>query len=357
MSDFDSSFEAGQVAALFKPKITADPNGRGANQLLRGLSSGKAQRAISTRARLARVVGRAPEVMVKVTGRPKGKSHAAAHFDYIGRKGDVPLETRDGDILSEKDDRAALARDWGDPAYWRDSSTVAAVSMVFSMPAGTDPDKVLSAVREVARSEIAHEWDYVLALHTDTPRPHVHLTVAARGDTGRRFNPRPQTLHQYRERFAEELRARGVSAEATPRAARGIGRAGQSMSLNQMRQRYMTGTAPAPLANRKITAAAQDQHRGRAEAPEFVGRGRQQWDEARKRYLAAAQRLGESADPADRQLADQVRQFVRAGRAPTIHEQSVAAIERQSQQRELSGQRGRLPSEPVPPRPPTQRKR
>ncbi|MFD2427410.1 relaxase/mobilization nuclease domain-containing protein [Sphingobium scionense] len=78
------------------------------------------------------------------------------------------------------------------------------------MPAGTDPDKVLSAVREVARSEIGHEWDYVLALHTDTPRPHVHVTVAARGDTGKRFNPRPQTLHHYRERFAEELRARGL---------------------------------------------------------------------------------------------------------------------------------------------------
>lgn len=78
------------------------------------------------------------------------------------------------------------------------------------MPAGTDPDKVLSAVREVARSEIGHEWDYVLALHTDTPRPHVHVTVAARGDTGQRFNPRPQTLHHYRERFAEELRARGL---------------------------------------------------------------------------------------------------------------------------------------------------
>src|SRR3546814_21023222 len=85
--------------------------------------------------------------------------------------------------------------------------------MVFSMPAGTDPDKVLSAVREVARSEIGHEWDYVLALHTDTPRPHVHVTVAARGDTGQRFNPRPQTLHHYRERFAEELRARGVRSE------------------------------------------------------------------------------------------------------------------------------------------------
>src|SRR3546814_8541505 len=96
-------------------------------------------------------------------------------------------------MLTDKEDRAALARDWGDPVYWRDNSTVAAVSMVFSMPAGTDPDKVLSAVREVARSEIGHEWDYVLALHTDTPRPHVHVTVAARGDTGKRFNPRHQT--------------------------------------------------------------------------------------------------------------------------------------------------------------------
>src|SRR3546814_5777147 len=69
--------------------------------------------------------------MVKVTGRPKGKNHAAAHFDYIGRKGDVPLETRDGDILTDKEARAELARDWGDPVYWRDNSTVAAVSMVF----------------------------------------------------------------------------------------------------------------------------------------------------------------------------------------------------------------------------------
>ena len=131
MSDFDSSFEAGQLAALFKPKLTSDPNRRGADMLLRSLSSRRAGQGGSTRARLARIVSRAPEVMVKVTGRPKGKNHAAAHFDYIGRKGDVPLETRDGDILTDKEDRAALARDWGDPVYWRDNSTVAAVSMVF----------------------------------------------------------------------------------------------------------------------------------------------------------------------------------------------------------------------------------
>src|SRR3546814_1387994 len=109
--------------------------------------------------------------MVKVTGRPKGKNHAAAHFDYIGRKGDVPLETRDGDIPTDKEDRAALARDWGDSVDWRDNSTLAAATMVLPMSAGTAPDKVLSAVREVARSATGHEWDYVLALHTVTHRP------------------------------------------------------------------------------------------------------------------------------------------------------------------------------------------
>src|SRR3546814_7641777 len=35
VSDFDSSFEAGQLAALFKPKLTSDPNRRGADMLLR----------------------------------------------------------------------------------------------------------------------------------------------------------------------------------------------------------------------------------------------------------------------------------------------------------------------------------
>lgn len=335
MSDFDSSFEAGQLAALFKPKITADPNRRGVDQFLRGLSTGLPRRTNSTRAQLARIVSRAPEVMVKVTGRPKGKNHAAAHLDYIGRKGDVPLETRDGDILTDKEDRAELARDWGDPVYWRDSSAVAAVSMVFSMPAGTDPDKVLAAVREVARSEIAHEWDYVMALHTDTPRPHVHLTVAARGDTGRRFNPRPHTLHHYRERFAEELRERGVTAEATPRAARGVGSREPTTALRRARDDYARGKrSQRPRATDKCRNAARDHFLGRASAPAFIAASRDQWKDASKIYLAAANRLARSNDYQDRQLAAQVRDFVKAGRSPTVHEQLVTSLVREKQRRE-----------------------
>src|SRR3546814_6245710 len=82
--------------------------------------------------------------------------------------------------------------------------------------------------------------DLVLALHTDTPRPHVHLTVQAEGLDRNRFNPRPVQLNRFRERFARELRARGVAAEATPRRARGQGIAGSSMALAKLRSRLRT---------------------------------------------------------------------------------------------------------------------
>ncbi|OUC54432.1 type IV secretion system protein VirD2 [Sphingobium sp. GW456-12-10-14-TSB1] len=342
MSDFDSSFEARVLSELFRPRSVADPNVRGARKLM---SAYGGARAGGTRARLARVVSRTPEVMVKVTCRKQGVQKLTAHFDYIGRKGKVALETRDGDILAEQIDRSELARDWSDPAYRRDKATVAAVSMVFSMPAGTGADAVLAAVGEVARSEIAHEWDYVLALHTDTPRPHVHLTVAARGDTGLRFNPRRHTLHHYRERFAEELRERGVAAEATPRRVRGVGRAGQSTALLRARERYRAGTGPAPKANGKITVAAYAQIRCQSGAPLFVARGKRAWEAVCRHYLAAAQRLAGSTDPKDRQLADEVRAFVRVGRSPTVHERTVAAMERkmkrESPERTRSPERSR----------------
>jgi type IV secretion system T-DNA border endonuclease VirD2 len=131
----------------------------------------------TARAKLARIVRKAPEVVVKVTGRQRGGSHVKAHLEYIGRKGDVEIETRDGEILTSKDDITARAAEWSDTLNWRSRPTVSSVSLIFSMPEGTDPDKVLGAVRALAHGELSDNHDYVLALHTDTPRPHVHLTV------------------------------------------------------------------------------------------------------------------------------------------------------------------------------------
>ena len=109
----------------------------------------------TARAKLARIVRGAPEVVVKVTGRQQGGSHVKAHLHYIGRKGDVEIETRDGEILTAKEDIAERAAEWSDTLEWRSRPTVSSVSLIFSMPEGTDPEMVLGAVRALAHAELS----------------------------------------------------------------------------------------------------------------------------------------------------------------------------------------------------------
>jgi type IV secretion system T-DNA border endonuclease VirD2 len=265
----------------------------------------------TARAKLARIVRGAPEVMVKVTGRQRGGSHVKVHLDYIGRKGAVDIETRDGEILTTKDDIAERAAEWSDTLEWRSRPTVSSVSLIFSMPEGTDPDKVLGAVRALAHAELSDNHDYVLALHTDTPRPHVHLTVQAEGLDRTRFNPRPVQLHRFRERFARELRERGVAAEATPRRARGRGVAGSSMALVKLRARLASGVSRVMTnADRRTNEQALAVARGQAELPAFIAKGKTRWQVIRHAYSQAAAALDATGQPEDRMLASDVRGFL-----------------------------------------------
>lgn len=267
--------------------------------------------AKTARAKLARIVRRAPEVVVKVTGRQRGGSHVKAHLDYIGRKGGVEIETRDGEILTGKDDIAERAAEWSDTLEWRSRPTVSSVSLIFSMPAGTDPDKVLGAVRALAHSEVSDNHDYVMALHTDTPRPHVHLTVQAEGLDRKRFNPRPVQLHRFRERFARELRERGVAAEATPRRARGRAVAGSSMALVKLRARLAGGASRVMTdADRRTNQQAIAIARNQVELPPFVATGKTRWQTIRGLYEQAVAALAATGQIEDRRLAGDVSQFL-----------------------------------------------
>jgi hypothetical protein len=153
------------------------------------------------RARLARLVARSPEVMVKVTGRTKDPGHLLAHLTYITRNGELAAEDRDGAALRGPRDVRELAEDWSALALAdrrRRANTPFSVSIILSMPAGTDAAVVRDAARGFAQAAFADRFDYVFALHTDTPRPHVHLSVCARGDTGERLNPRKADLEAWR---------------------------------------------------------------------------------------------------------------------------------------------------------------
>src|ERR1700741_1316212 len=96
--------------------------------------------------------------------------------------------------------------------------------MIFSMPAGTPPNKVLAAVKVFAREEFGAKHRYAMVLHTDEPHPHVHMVVKAMSEEGVRLNIQKATLRHWRREFARHLREQGVAANATERATRGVTR-------------------------------------------------------------------------------------------------------------------------------------
>ena len=280
---------------------------------------------VAARARLGRLASKVPEVMIKVTGRKHVGGAAAAHLVYIGRHGQLAIETRDGDLIDTKAAMIALGEEWDSDADAARGQRVAAVSLVLSMPEGTPPSVVKDATRAVAQQTFGETHDFVMALHTDTGRPHVHLTVAAAGENGRRYNPRKDDLARMRDSFARELRSRGVAAEATPRRARGQMRSGQAMSLYKQRVAHQLGERALPNADAAIlnevrsviTGADSFEH-----TPGEIAGGRN-WRSARSAYTRAADRLAQSDEPEDRTLAAKVRGFVAAFPAPDTYRMAV----------------------------------
>jgi hypothetical protein len=186
---------------------------------------------------IERTVRRTPEVMVKVLSRGGQDLKAIGrHLGYLNRGGEVDIETDDGQRLSGKGVEKQLLEDWDldleehrrkvDLESWSNRSPPKlAHKLMFSMPAGTPPDKVLSAVKSFAREEFGLKHRYATVLHTDEPHPHVHMVVKAVSEQGVRLNIRKATLREWRREFARHLRALGVAANATERAVRGATRA------------------------------------------------------------------------------------------------------------------------------------
>ena len=177
-------------------------------------------------------VHRTPEVMVKVLTRG-GQNLGAVrkHFEYLNRKGELEIETDGGQRLSGKGVERDLIDDWDlDIEEHRRSANLDARpgrrppklvhKVLFSMPPGTPPQKVLEAVKNLAREEFSLKHRYAMVLHTDEPHPHVHMVIKAVSEQGERLNIRKATLRGWRREFARYLRALGVPANATERAVR-----------------------------------------------------------------------------------------------------------------------------------------
>ena len=194
-------------------------------------------------------VHRAPEVMVKVLTRG-GQNVVAVrrHFEYLNRKGELEIETDDGQRLAGKGVERELIDDWDlDIEEDRRSANLDARpdrrppklihKVLFSMPPGTPSQKVLEAATNFAREEFGLKHRYAMVLHTDEPHPHVHMVVKAVSEQGQRLNIRKATLRAWRTEFARHIRALGVPANATERAVRGVNRSRKLDGVYRAEQR------------------------------------------------------------------------------------------------------------------------
>lgn len=275
-------------------------------------------------AQIDRVARRVPEAMVKVTGRTRDGDHLKAHLEYISRNGALELEGPDGERLGGSNLVRDLAQSWADEHaadQRRRRDTPVSVSVVLSMPAGTDPLKVKDAACALAREVFDNRFPYVFALHDEGRHPHVHIAVRNLGRDGERLNPRKADLQVWRERFAHHLRARGIEAEATPRRARAVVRKAERTPIRKLRERFERGQGAAPTV---LTSALADAVRTPDDSPPWREPILRRRTFVRRRLEGEAIALARSNSSAERVLARLLVGYLDRWPAPeTRHEQLV----------------------------------
>lgn len=309
-----------------RPSVDGRPGGKGAGQA-RDWSAIKDQ--------LRRTVRRAPEVVITVQGSRTAKNddHAAIegvlrYMMYISRNGRL-LTTDEQDAKIDgtdaiRDTHGAWNLDLQRMRCGKGEPLHPTFNLIFSMPAKTEPDKLLDAVQAFARDHFAGH-QYVMALHTpetepgrkkDTSpeHPHVHVILRAEDENGRRIYIRKGNLRAWREAFADLLRARGIEANATSRAERGKSlktvRGAEWHIDKRYQEKIARGEAAEPSRAKaaRLREAAQELQEGWTE--------QKPWEiamEARRRDVMRdlAQSAARLRQEGDHALADEVDRFMR----------------------------------------------
>jgi hypothetical protein len=263
---------------------------------------GKGSKA-DVRARLRAIVRQGRQVMVKITpGKNQTMRSVRKHLHYIGQDGQGVVYDQDGHAHRGEDEVNDLAWKWQHvgPTMPEEANTRLAFNIMFSMPEGTDERALFAAVQATAAIEFAgHQW--AMGQHFDRPHVHCHISVKAEGMDGVRLNPRKADLQRWRERFAHELRKRGVEAEATRRASRmHQQRMNKPWAVTRLETRGLS-TNPAP--------AQADRKR--------VHRWRDTEMQAASSYERIIDALQRSSDVADRVLARELAESLVGRQART----------------------------------------
>ena len=283
-------------------------------------------------AQLARIIRRAPEVMVKITGATRDGGHLHAHLDYISRNGRLVLEGPDGEQLEVRGEMRALASAWAMEAKLESGGRrdrPLSRSIILSMPRGTDVIRLHDAARAFAKEAFGERFPYVFVLHDEGGHPHVHLTVRTLGSDGTRLNPRKADLEVWRQRFAQALRDRGVEAEASPRRARGVLRKAERTPVRKMRERYLDGKGRSPPV---LLAAYKTEPALAHASPPWITKQRERQAQIRRALAAEAVALSLADRSKDRAMGVALAEHVRRVADSHLSKRNLHEISRPDRQ-------------------------
>jgi len=286
----------------------------------------------SIKKQLRLTVKRAPEVVinVKASRRSQDSDHAAIegvlrYMMYISRNGQLPTFDEQGERSEGREEVSDKHASWNLDMQrmkgLKNEPLHPSFNIIFSMPASTDPEKVLESVQAVAQARF-QGYQYLMALHThetdpakDAPEhPHVHLILRAEDEDGNRIHIRKTDLRAWREQFAAELRARGIDANATSRAERGRSRKAVSSAEWHIQKRNQDAKGrrgsrdPSQAMVARFHAAAEELREGKTEPkPWEIAMAARRRDVLRELAENAARLRREG----DSELADQVERFAK----------------------------------------------
>lgn len=173
--------------------------------------------------------GASPAVFKMIrTGGCSSPGQLSAQFNYLFSKSVDIHDSRgllDGaKTLSPDQVEAAVSR-WSD--HWKGQMNAARTShLLMSFPRGAKPSHVSLIAGEICREKLGGRFDYMIAVHTDSPNknPHAHVIVNRRGQDGDYFILRRGTEYSYeafKEAMVDHADRYGIRLEATSRLQRG----------------------------------------------------------------------------------------------------------------------------------------
>ncbi|MBM3603280.1 MAG: hypothetical protein FJX25_00660 [Alphaproteobacteria bacterium] len=174
--------------------------------------------------------GASPAIFKMIrTGGCSSKGQLSAQFNYLFSKSVDVHDSRgllDGQKRLSGDQIERAVSRWADD--WKGQMNAARTShMVMSFPRNAKPQHVSLIAGEICREKLGSRFDYMIAVHTDSPNknPHAHIIVNRRGrEPGDYFTLRQGTEFTYqafKEAMVDHAKRYGLQLEATTRLQRG----------------------------------------------------------------------------------------------------------------------------------------